>query len=56
MNFLSKIAQKRGTVLFIGTKRSARDSVKEEAERCGMPFMTQRWLGGTLTSILTKPR
>ncbi|MBW8824223.1 MAG: 30S ribosomal protein S2 [Xanthomonadales bacterium] len=53
MNFLSKIAQKRGTVLFIGTKRSARDAVKEEAERCGMPFMTQRWLGGTLTNFAT---
>ena len=53
MNFLSKIAQKRGNVLFVGTKRSARDSVKEEAERCGMPFMTQRWLGGTLTNFAT---
>ncbi|MBS0214633.1 MAG: 30S ribosomal protein S2 [Proteobacteria bacterium] len=53
MNFLSKIAQKRGTVLFVGTKRSARDSVKEEAERCGQPFMTQRWLGGTLTNFAT---
>ena len=53
MNFLSGLAQKRGTVLFVGTKRSARDSVKEEAERCGMPFMTQRWLGGTLTNFAT---
>ena len=53
MNFLSKIAQKRGVVLFVGTKRSARDAVKEEAERCGMPFMTQRWLGGTLTNFAT---
>ncbi|QYR52481.1 30S ribosomal protein S2 [Lysobacter soyae] len=53
MNFLSKVAQKRGTVLFVGTKRSARDAVKEEAERCGMPFMTQRWLGGTLTNFAT---
>ena len=49
MNFLSSIAQKRGTILFLGTKRSAREAVKEEAERCGMPFMTQRWLGGTLS-------
>ncbi|MGY0504313.1 30S ribosomal protein S2 [Luteimonas sp. e5] len=53
MNFLSKIAQKRGIVLFVGTKRSARDAIKEEAERCGMPFMTQRWLGGTLTNFAT---
>jgi small subunit ribosomal protein S2 len=53
MNFLSSIAQKRGTILFLGTKRSARDSIKEEAERCGMPYMTQRWLGGTLTNFRT---
>lgn len=53
MNFISAIAQKRGTVLFVGTKRSARDSIKEEAARCGMPYMTQRWLGGTLTNFRT---
>jgi len=53
MNFISAIAQKRGTVLFIGTKRSARDSIKEEATRCGQPYMTQRWLGGTLTNFQT---
>ena len=53
MNFISAIAQKRGTILFIGTKRSARDAIKEEAERCGMPYMTQRWLGGTLTNFAT---
>ncbi|MCE7033178.1 30S ribosomal protein S2 [Lysobacter sp. GX 14042] len=53
MNFISGIAQKRGIVLFLGTKRSARESIREEAERCGMPFMTQRWLGGTLTNFAT---
>ena len=53
MNFISGIAQKRGIILFVGTKRSARDSIKEEAERCGMPYMTQRWLGGTLTNFRT---
>jgi small subunit ribosomal protein S2 len=53
MNFISGIAQRRGIILFLGTKRSARDSVKEEAERCGMPYMTQRWLGGTLTNFRT---
>ena len=53
MNFISGIAQKRGMMLFVGTKRSARDAVKEEAERCGMPYMTQRWLGGTLTNFAT---
>ncbi|WP_313320634.1 30S ribosomal protein S2 [Stenotrophomonas sp.] len=53
MNFISSVAQKRGTILFLGTKRSARDAIKEEAERCGMPFMNQRWLGGTLTNFAT---
>jgi small subunit ribosomal protein S2 len=53
MNFLSGVAQRRGMILFLGTKRSARDSIKEEAERCGMPYMNQRWLGGTLTNFRT---
>ena len=53
MNFISGVAQKRGTILFLGTKRSAREAIKEEAERCGMPFMNQRWLGGTLTNFRT---
>ncbi len=53
MNFISGLAQKRGTILFVGTKRSARDAVKEEATRCGMPYMSQRWLGGMLTNFRT---
>jgi small subunit ribosomal protein S2 len=53
MNFISAIAQKRGTVLFVGTKRSAREAVKEEAARCGMPYISQRWLGGMLTNFRT---
>ena len=53
MNFLSGVAQKRGIVLFLGTKRSAREPMKEEAIRCGQPYMTQRWLGGTLTNFET---
>jgi small subunit ribosomal protein S2 len=53
MNFVSALAQKRGTILFVGTKRSARESIKEEAERCGMPYMSMRWLGGTLTNFRT---
>jgi small subunit ribosomal protein S2 len=53
MNFISAIAQKRGSILFVGTKRSAREAIKEEATRCGMPYMTQRWLGGTLTNFRT---
>ena len=53
MNFLSGLAQKRGTVLFVGTKRSARESIQEEANRCNMPFVASRWLGGTLTNFRT---
>ena len=53
MNFVSALAQKRGTILFVGTKRSARESIKEEAERCSMPYMSMRWLGGTLTNFRT---
>ena len=53
MNFISGIAQKRGVILFLGTKRSAREPMKEEAIRSGQPYMTQRWLGGTLTNFAT---
>ncbi|WP_298154681.1 30S ribosomal protein S2, partial [Metallibacterium sp.] len=53
MNFLSGVAQKRGTVMFVGTKRSAREAVEAEAARCGMPYVAQRWLGGTLTNFRT---
>ena len=53
MNYLSGLAQKRGTILFVGTKRSARDSVGEEAARCGMPYVNARWLGGMLTNFRT---
>jgi small subunit ribosomal protein S2 len=53
MNFISGLAQKRGNILFVGTKRSAREAVKEEATRCGMPFVAQRWLGGMLTNFRT---
>ncbi|MBD8527148.1 30S ribosomal protein S2 [Pseudomarimonas arenosa] len=53
MNFVSGLAQKRGTILFVGTKRSAREAVKDEAIRCGMPFVSMRWLGGMLTNFRT---
>jgi len=42
-----------GTILFVGTKRAARDSIRENAVRCGMPFVSQRWLGGMLTNYKT---
>lgn len=42
-----------GVVVFVGTKRQAQDSIRQEAERCRMPYVTQRWLGGTLTNFVT---
>jgi len=42
-----------GTVLFVGTKRQAQDTIREEAERCGMPYVNERWLGGTITNWVT---
>jgi small subunit ribosomal protein S2 len=53
LTFLKNIVADGGTVLFVGTKRSARDAMREEAIRCGMPFVCQRWLGGTLTNFRT---
>jgi small subunit ribosomal protein S2 len=51
--FAADVASKGGTVLFVGTKKQARDSVKEWAERCDMPYVNQRWLGGLLTNFHT---
>lgn len=53
MNFVSGLAQRRSSILFVGTKRSARITVKEEAARCGMPHVSSRWLGGMLTNFRT---
>jgi len=47
------IARRNGSVLFVGTKRQAKDAVQEEAERCGMPYVNERWLGGMLTNFKT---
>jgi small subunit ribosomal protein S2 len=52
-NFVSSLVGNRGKILFVGTKRAARDVVQREAQRCGMPFVTQRWLGGMLTNFKT---
>ncbi len=52
-NFVRQLAEQGGTVLFVGTKKQAQDSVREEAERCGMFYINQRWLGGTLTNFQT---
>jgi small subunit ribosomal protein S2 len=51
--FARGIVADGGTVLFVGTKRSARDAVQKEAVRCGMPFVNQRWPGGMLTNFKT---
>ena len=53
LNYLGKMAANGGKILFVGTKRSARDAVKSEAERCGMPYVNHRWLGGMLTNFHT---
>ncbi|CAB1368057.1 30S ribosomal protein S2 [Denitratisoma oestradiolicum] len=53
MEFLKKMAAKKGSVLFVGTKRQAREIVAEEAQRAGMPFVDERWLGGMLTNFKT---
>ena len=51
--FVRNLAADGGTIVFVGTKRSARDSVKAQAERCGMPYVSHRWLGGMLTNFKT---
>ena len=52
-NAMSEIAQAGGTVLFVGTKKQAQDAIKSEAERCGMYYVNERWLGGMLTNFKT---
>ena len=51
--FLRKTAQEGGNILFVGTKKQAQDIIKEEASRCGMFYVNQRWLGGMLTNFQT---
>jgi len=51
--FVRNVAMEGGTVLFVGTKKQAQDSIREEAQRCGMFFINNRWLGGTLTNFKT---
>ncbi len=53
MNYLGQMAANKGTILFVGTKKSARKAVAEEAQRCGMPYVDHRWLGGMLTNFKT---
>ena len=51
--FVRQVAMDGGTILFVGTKKQAQDSIAEEAVRCGMYFINNRWLGGTLTNFTT---
>ena len=53
MNFIGKLASNGGKLMFVGTKRAAREVVREEAERCSMPYVNHRWLGGMLTNFKT---
>ncbi|HEY5897483.1 MAG TPA: 30S ribosomal protein S2 [Burkholderiales bacterium] len=53
LKFTRQLAGNRGTLLFVGTKRQAREIVREEAQRCTMPFVDHRWLGGMLTNFKT---
>jgi small subunit ribosomal protein S2 len=53
LKYARQLAANRGTILFVGTKRQSRDTIAEEAQRAGMPFVNARWLGGMLTNFKT---
>ena len=53
MNFMGRMASRGGKILFVGTKRAARDALREAALRCNMPYVNHRWLGGMLTNFKT---
>ena len=53
LNFMGNIASKKGKILFVGTKQAAQEIIKEEAQRCHMPYVNHRWLGGMLTNYKT---
>ena len=53
MKYVRQLSTNKGVILFVGTKRQARDIVREEAIRCGSPYVDQRWLGGMLTNFKT---
>ena len=53
MNYLGQMTANKGNILFVGTKKSARKVVAEEAQRCGMPYVNHRWLGGMMTNFKT---
>lgn len=53
LNYVGRLASNHATILFVGTKRAAQDSVREQATRCNMPYVDHRWLGGMLTNYKT---
>lgn len=53
LNFISSVASRKGKILFVGTKRAASETIREEAKRCGQFFVDKRWLGGMLTNYKT---
>lgn len=53
LNFMGGVAANKGKILFVGTKKAAREMVAQEAQRCGMPYVDYRWLGGMLTNFKT---
>lgn len=53
IKFVKQIAQKNGSVMFVGTKRAAREIIAQQAARCGMPYVDSRWLGGMMTNFKT---
>jgi len=53
VNFVGKLAARKGKIMFVGTKRAAQTIIAEEASRCGMPYVNRRWLGGLLTNFKT---
>ncbi|MBP7652955.1 30S ribosomal protein S2 [Candidatus Dependentiae bacterium] len=56
IEYVTNLCAEGGTILFLGTKKQAQETIKQEAERCGMPYINQRWLGGTLTNFSTVSR
>ena len=53
LQYIQELASQGRNIMFVGTKRQAQEAVAEDAQRCGMPFVTERWLGGLLTNFLT---
>src|SRR6185503_13006559 len=56
LQFIQDLAAQGRTVLLVGTKRQAQEAIAEEAQRCGMPYVNERWLGGLLTNFVTVRR